>query len=196
MARQNGPWTIKETICHFKDEFLALYEDQVIKPDGKPGNYAIVRMKPGVSVLPIDQDGAVYLTEQFRYVFGQSSIETVSGGVDEGEPPLDAARRELKEELGLEATDWTWLGTYQLDTSMVSNPVNLYLCRQLRFGPTKQEATEDIRTIRLPLEEAVQMVFDGRIVQAQSCLLLVKAHWLINNTDSAGFASVVTGEAS
>ncbi len=160
MLRMNGPWTIKETICHYKDEFPALYEDQVLKPDGEPEKYATVRVKAGVSALPLDQDGQVYLTKQFRYVFGRESTEAVSGGVDEGE----AARREVKEEVGLEAAEWTHLGTYQLDTTMVFNPVNLYLCRQLKFDQPEREATEDIRALKMPLAEAVQMVLAGKIV--------------------------------
>ena len=76
MLKKNGPWTIKETICHYKDEFLALYEDQVLKPDGEPGKYATVRVKPGVSALPLDQDGQVYLTKQFRASFETKQRET------------------------------------------------------------------------------------------------------------------------
>ena len=101
--RDHGPWKIKSTHCRFENTFLTLIEDEVIQPDGVPGAYATVTIKPGVSVLPLDTHGNVYLVSQFRYALGRESIEAVAGGLHDGELPLEAAKREAREELGITA---------------------------------------------------------------------------------------------
>src|SRR3954468_17998581 len=86
---------------------VELIEDQVKKPDGAHGVYAAVNLKPGVAVLPIDEHGNVYLTRQFRYALGRESVEVPSGTLEPGEEPLAAARREVREELGIVADEWS-----------------------------------------------------------------------------------------
>lgn len=67
MAHKNGPWTIKETKEKYHNSFINVREDQVLQPDGQPGMYATVKMKPSVAILPIDSDRNLYLIWQFRY---------------------------------------------------------------------------------------------------------------------------------
>lgn len=174
MARKHGPWTIQETSCKYEDSFINVCEDQVLRPDGQAGSYATVTMKPGVAVLPIDSDGIVYLTQQFRYALGKESIEVVSGGLEE-ELPLESAKRELQEELGIEADEWTDLGIFDLDTSIVNCPVHLFLAKQLNFVKTEQEGTETIKTVKVPLSAAIQMVMESAITHSPSCVLILKA---------------------
>lgn len=90
----------------YEGEFLKLNQDQVLRPDGEPGTYAVVSLNPGVAVLAMDDEGSVYLTRQFRYILGKESIEVVCGAVEEGESPLEAAKREAREEAGPEASEW------------------------------------------------------------------------------------------
>ena len=127
MERKNGPWTIRSSEEKYSDEWLALRVDQVIKPDGEPGRYSTVRMRPGVAVLALDEDSTAFLARQFRYSLGRDSIEVVSGAIDEGEQPLEAAQRELREELGITAETWTEFGGMDIDTSMINCPVRLFL---------------------------------------------------------------------
>jgi ADP-ribose pyrophosphatase len=173
--RPHGPWQIRSTREVHRDPWITLTVDQVVRPDGTPGRFSVVRIMPGVSVLPLDQDGVAYLAEEFRYAVGRHSLEAVGGGVEPGEEPLAAARRELKEELGIEASDWADLGTVDPFTSMVRSPARLFLARGLRFGQHEREATEHIRCVKLPLDEAVRAVLDGRITHGPSCVLILKA---------------------
>src|SRR3954447_26498114 len=96
--RRNGEWIIKSTKKIFENHFFAVFEDDVIKPTGDDGKYATIRFNPGAAVLPIDDEENVYLTRQFRYAIGRDDLEIVAGSI-EGEGALDAAKRELKEEL-------------------------------------------------------------------------------------------------
>jgi 8-oxo-dGTP pyrophosphatase MutT (NUDIX family) len=176
LKKHNGPWTITETALRFQNDFIEVREDQVIQPDGEPGSYATVKVKPGVCVLPLDEDGSVYLTRQFRYALGQESLETATGAIEEGESPLEAAQRELREELGFEAEAWADLGTVHLDTSIINCPVSLFLAQGLRFVGTDREGTETIRTVKMPLKEALEKVAASKILHGPSCALLLKAH--------------------
>jgi 8-oxo-dGTP pyrophosphatase MutT (NUDIX family) len=175
MTQKHGPWTIQETSQKYENSFINVREDQVLQPDGEPGMYATVKMKPAVALLPIDSDRIVYLTRQFRYALGKESIEVVCGALEEGEPPLDAAQREVQEELGIKAEAWISLGVFDLDTSIVHCPVHLFLAKQLTFTQSNQEGTETIETLPMPLDAAVQMVMDSQITHAPSCVLILKA---------------------
>jgi ADP-ribose pyrophosphatase len=180
MTRSNGPWLIEKTIQRYKDAWLEVNEDTVIRPDGKPGSFATVRMKPGVSVLAMDDDGSVYLTIEYKYAIERESIEVVSGGIDEGESTIDAARRELREEVGLEAAEWTELDFVDPFTSAINSPAALFLARKISVVDATPEGTEVIKVLRLDLSEAVQMVLDGRITHGPSCVVLLKTSFLLN----------------
>ncbi len=173
--REHGPWKVRGSREVYRDPWFTLSVDDVIRPDGRPGEFGVVRVIPGVAVLALDGDGNAHLNAEFRYALGRESLEVVGGGCDPGEAPLDAARRELKEELGIEASQWEDLGTVDPITSMVLAPVRLFVARGLSFGPPHREGAEKIRAVRMPLAEAVQAVLDGRITHAASCVLLLRA---------------------
>ena len=176
---EHGPWTVHGSCEIYEDPWVRLRQDQVTRPDGRPGTYCVVHVKPGVSVLALDDEGRVYLAEEFRYGVGRWTLEVVSGGREEDEDPLTAARRELKEELGVEASDWVDLGPVDPFTSMVVSPARLFLARGLTFGPHDREGTEQIRVVRMTLAEAVEAVMDGRITHSPSCMVILKAErWL------------------
>lgn len=170
-----GPWKVKDSSTKFKNIYFEVIEDNVIQPDGNPGSYAVVDIKPGVSVLPIDNDGFTYLVRQFRYAFGEESLEVAAGGINPGETPLEAARREAREELGIEAVDWIDLGKIEEDTSLVRSPGYLFLARDLTIRKPERESTENIKTVRIPFEEAVRRVMENEIVHSPSAVLILKA---------------------
>ncbi|AMV38419.1 NUDIX hydrolase [Planctomyces sp. SH-PL62] len=184
MERHNGPWTILDSEEEYKDDFIEVVRDDVRRPDGQLGAYATVTMKPGVAVLVVDEDGTVVLTRQFRYALGRDSVEVVSGGVDEGEEPLAAARREAKEELGIQAERWDDLGRIDLDTSIVRSPVSLFMARELSWTETEQEGTEEIEPVKASYAEAIRMIEDGTIMHAPTCVLLLKARAFVESTSA------------
>jgi 8-oxo-dGTP pyrophosphatase MutT (NUDIX family) len=173
--RENGPWKIKSTKAVYESELIELYEDDVIKPNDEPGTYTTVRVKAGVSVLPLDEEGFVYLAGDFRYAVGRETIEVVGGAIDEGEERADAARRELKEELGIEAEDFIEMGQVDPMTSLIDSPSYLYLARgPLRFKGKELEGGENVKTKKMKLSEAVRMVMRSEITHGSSCVLILR----------------------
>ena len=119
-------------------------------------------------------DGQVHLAEEFHYAVGRVGLEAVSGGIDAGETPMDAGRRELREELGIEATRWTPMGVIDPFTSVVLSPTTLFIAEGLTFGTATPEATEQIRHVTMPLAEALERVQAGEITHGPSCVLILR----------------------
>ena len=174
MEKKNGPWTIKGTEKKFENDFFSVYEDKVIQPDGQDGEYATINLKNGASVLPIDDEGFVYITKQFKYAVGRNSLEVVAGAIEE-ENPSDSARREAREEVGIEAGEIIELGKIDIDTSIIKCQSYLFLAKKLSFREPEREGTEQIKTVKMKLSEAVEKVMNGEITHAPSCILILKA---------------------
>jgi len=173
--KQHGPWQIVESHEVYRDPWLKVRIDDVIRPDGQPGTHSVVRLKPGVCVLAIDDQNEVYLTEEFHYGVGRVTVEAVSGGIEPGDGSLETAKRELKEELGIEAEQWIDMGVVDPFTTSVVSPTQLYLARSLRFGNPSLEGTELIRCVKMPMAEAVDKALAGEITHGPSCVVILKA---------------------
>lgn len=169
----HGPWRILNSTEVYSDPWLHVKKDDVIRPDGQPGTHSVVTIKPGVCVLAW-QDGDVFLTEEFHYAVGRTTLEAVSGGREGDEPALQCAVRELAEELGIVAETWTELSTVDPFTASVVSPTTLFLATGLQFQPAAPEGTEQIRCVRLPLVEAWQAVCTGRITHTPSCIVILQ----------------------
>jgi len=178
--KSHGPWTILSTNQVYQDPWITVQRDEVIRPDGKPGTYAVVHIKPGVCVLPMDAERNVYLTEEFHYAVGETTIECVSGGRDDNEPPLVAAQRELQEELGIEADQWLDLGRLDPFTASVLSPTQLFLAQGLRMVEAAPEGTELIRRVAVSLDTAVDWVVKSLITHAPSMTLILKAARIVD----------------
>lgn len=173
--KPHGPWKIKGTREVYRDPFIDVRLDAVVRPDGHDGQHVVVQMKPGVCVLPIDDRQQVYLTSEFHYGVGRYSIEAVSGGIEPAEDPDETAQRELQEELGLLANRWEHVTTVDPFTTIVVSPTRLYLAHDLTHVDTSQEGTEQIELVVMPLDEAVAKVNSGEITHAPTCVILLHA---------------------
>jgi ADP-ribose pyrophosphatase len=136
-------------------------------------------MKPGVCVIAIDHDRVCRLTEEFHYGVGRMTLEGVSGGIDPGEDPLETAKRELAEELGLRAGRWTSLGMVDPFTAIAVSPTMLYLAEDLEESAASPEPTELIRQVRVPIDEVLRMVWTSEISHAPSVAAIFKAAMLM-----------------
>ena len=175
MAKKHGPWTIRATHRRFKNDLIELNEDEVAKPDGSEGTYATVSLLEGVAVLAVGDDGTAHFVKEFRYALGRENVEVVAGGVEEGEELIDAARRELREELGIEADEFVELGSVEYATSILKSASTLFLARGLTFTEKDEDSSEIIETVKMPLAEAVARALNGDFIHATTALLVLRA---------------------
>lgn len=177
--KNHGPWKIRSSRQIYRDAFVEVRGDDVIRPDQKDGHHVVVFMKPGVCVVPIDDQGSVYLTREFHYGIARDSLEGVSGGIEEGESILGTAQRELREELGIVAEQWIDLGSTDPFTTIVVSPTQMFLAKGLSFVENELEGTEVIQCVQLPFEDAVQKVLSGEITHSPTCIAILKSHLLM-----------------
>jgi len=176
-------WKILSSRDVYKNPWLKVKEDKVIIESGRERTFTTVDIKPGVSVLVVDEKMSAYLSKGYQYALDEEITGvTAGGGIDDGESPLECAKRELKEETGFIASEWIELGKVHAITSgIISSPNYLFLARNIEFGEKSLEDTEKITTSKLPLKDAFDMVISGEITHSASAVLIMKAWNYLNN---------------
>jgi ADP-ribose pyrophosphatase len=172
--RPHGPWHIRASEVMYEDPWVSVRRDEVVRPDGLDGSYAIVAIKPGVCVVAIDDNGHVHLTEEFHYAVGRVTIEGVSGGIEPGHTATETAHRELAEELGITARHLIHLGVTDPFTASVHSPTALFVATGIEKGAATPEPTELIRPVVMSLDDAVQAVSAGEITHGPTCIILLR----------------------
>jgi ADP-ribose pyrophosphatase len=179
---KHGPWTIVQQNEVYRDAWISVRMDNVLRPDGLPGTYSTVQIKPGVCVIPVADDGTCYLTREFHYAVGRDTIEGISGGIEDGETPEFAASRELEEEVGIVAGQLVPLGVVDPLTAALRSPTRMFLARDLRFTQPNPESTECIERVEIPFVQVLKMVIENEITHAPSCVAILKAHLILNTS--------------
>jgi 8-oxo-dGTP pyrophosphatase MutT (NUDIX family) len=171
--RSNGPWTRRSRRVAYENPWVTVWHDEVDRPDGSPGIYGVVHFAASaVGVIVLDDDDRVLLVGQHRYALEAYSWEIPEGGVPAGESPLEGARRELREETGVEATDWRELLRFHLSNSMTDEAGVLFAARAVRLGEPDPDPTEELTIRWLPFDEVMAMIADARITDALSIMAL------------------------
>jgi 8-oxo-dGTP pyrophosphatase MutT (NUDIX family) len=162
-------WRRRSRRVAYENPWITVWHDEVTRPDGEPGIYGVVHYANlAVGVVPIDEQDRVVLVGQFRYTLGAYSWEIPEGGVPPDEDPLEGARRELREETGLEAAEWRELGRIHLSNSISDEAGIVYVATGLTEGPASPDGTEDLEVQSVPFDEALAMTRDGRITDVLS----------------------------
>lgn len=137
--------------------------------------YDLVHHPGAAAIVPLYEDGTVALLHQFRYALGEEIWEIPAGTLEEGEPFLECARRELEEETGQRALRWTVLATFHTSPGFCDEEIQVFLAEELSPGRGGPEPDEHLEVARIPLTEALAWIDSGRIVDAKTMVGLLRA---------------------
>ena len=166
-----GPWIRRTRRVAYRNPWVTVWHDEVTRPDGAPGIYGVVHFEHlAVGVVAFDDADRIVLVGQHRYALDAYSWEIPEGGVAAGDTPLEGAQRELREETGLEASDWRELGRSFLSNSVSDEAAVTFVASGLSHGVAAPEGTEDLAVRWVPFDEVVAMTLDGRITDALTIL--------------------------
>ena len=158
---------------------VRLHVDEVALPNGKTSVREVVDHPGGVCILALDDENRAALVRQYRYVFSRVMTELPAGKREAGEAPEVTARRELWEEVGARASEWTDLGTMIPSPGCYGETLYLYLARGLTFGEQHLDPDEFLNVDWMPLEELAEKCLSGRIRDAKTVVAVLKARALL-----------------
>lgn len=164
-----NPWVTLKKEEVYDNPWITVFHDEIINPGGVKGIYGHVQFKNiAVGILAIDKQGYIYLVGQFRYAIDKYSWEIPEGGCPQGEDPLQAAKRELKEETGITADTWTELQLLHTSNSVTNEYGIIYLAEHLHLGEAEPESCEELSLKKIHEKEALDWVMEGKITDAIS----------------------------
>ena len=177
---EDNPWKITSQKNIYDNPWINVTEYQVINPAGNPGIYGKLHYKNlAIGVLLLDDELNTYLVGQYRFPLNQYSWEMPEGGGPEGTDPLESAKRELLEETGLKASQWTEIQRLHLSNSVSDELSILYLARGLEQFEAEPEETEQLIIKKVPFAEMYRMVGDGEITDAMTVAAVLKVQLLL-----------------
>lgn len=171
----------------YDGRIIKLYNDEIKLPDGKGAYREYVKHPGGVCVVPITDEGEVMLVRQYRYVYGKEIIEIPAGKRDSfSEDTLLGAKRELKEELGITAENFIYLGEFYPTPGYTDEIIYMYAATKLTFGETCPDEDEFIDAERIHIDTLTDMIMDGEIKDGKTIAAVLKVKRLMERPHQTG----------
>ncbi len=171
------PWRAEAGVCVHDNPWFAADVYAGVAPTGAAAAYYALRYKNAATgVIPLHEDGTVTLVGQWRFPFGAYSWELPEGGAPSSEPPMDGARRELREEAGLTAAHLRLILTMQLSNASSDETAYVYLATGLQAADVARDATEALTLARVPFREALRAAVGGAIRDSLTVAGLLRLH--------------------
>ena len=176
-----NPWTKLYREVKYENPWISVTEDKVKNPAGNDGIYGVVHFKThAIAIIPLDENNNTLIVGQYRYPQNSYEWEVVEGGCPVGTSPLETAKRELIEEVGLKAESFEMILEMQLSNSTTDELSYTYVARGLTYVGEEPEEDEKLAIRKLPFEEVYQMVIRGEIRDGLSVGSVLKAKVLLD----------------
>ena len=170
------PWKTVSSRRIYENPWMRVREDLAEMPNGRTTIYGVVECGECVGVLPFLDDDHVLMVRQYRYVFGENHRwEMPTGGVIPGESLEEAARREMREEVGYDAGQLERVSTYQTSKSVMQEIGHLFIGRELKRVEAVPDETEFLEVAVFPFDEVLQMVLESQIRDSMTVIAVLLA---------------------
>jgi 8-oxo-dGTP pyrophosphatase MutT (NUDIX family) len=174
---KNGPWRITSEKTVFNNPWISVVDHHIIHPNGAPGEYGVVRFKNlAIGILPIDEEGFVWLVGQHRFPHDCYSWELPEGGGPIDVEPLASAKRELEEETGFTARSWVELSRFDISNSVTDERAICFLAWDLAPGRAAPEPSEALTIKRVSFNALLEMVVAGEITDSLTIVMTLTAY--------------------
>lgn len=178
--KNRNPWKTNSKKVVYDNPWIQIQHHEVINPSGGEGIYGVVQFKNyAVGIIPIDENGYTWLVGQYRYPLDIYTWELPEGGSPLEDNPLDSAKRELREEVGITAKKWTKIMEIHTSNSVTNELGFVYVAQDLTYGETEHEDVEEITIRKVHFSELVEMVMKGQITDSISIASVLKLELLI-----------------
>lgn len=173
---KDNPWQTLGSKIVYENPWMSVYEDRVRLPNGQEGIYGFIDGKPGVFIVALSENNKIYLIESFRYPTQKWQWELPTGGIDKGQSPLEAAKHELAEELGMSAKKWTHINTFGPSSNgFMKDTQDVFVAEGLLANKEKPEDFEAIRAAKaVSFSEITSMIKNGVLIDGQSLAALIQ----------------------
>jgi ADP-ribose pyrophosphatase len=176
-----NPWKKISGELKYENPWIRVTENKVINAAGNAGIYGVVHFKThAIAIIPLDENNNTWIVGQYRYPQNSYEWEVVEGGCPEGTSPLETARRELIEEVGLKAEKFEMILEMQLSNSTTDELSYTFIARGLTYVGEEPEEDEQLTIRKLPFEEVYQMVLRGEIRDSLSVASVLKAKVMLD----------------
>lgn len=180
----HGPWKTKSTQTKYETPWIRVDHNEVINPGGKDGIYGTIHFKNlAIGILPLDENMNTWIVGQYRYPFKKFTWEIPEGGGHLEKTPIETAKRELLEEVGLKANQWKLIQEMQVSNSATDEEAFIFLARELEQFEPEPEEDEELTIRKIPFDEFYEMILNGEIVDSLSVLAGLKVKLMILNNE-------------
>ncbi|MBB3453976.1 8-oxo-dGTP pyrophosphatase MutT (NUDIX family) [Rhizobium sp. BK313] len=162
------PWQVKSSTHLLHDRWLKVRADACVTAEGvEIAPYYVLEYPDWVEVVALDAEDNIYLVQQYRHGLGVVALEVPGGAMDASDAnPIEAAARELREETGLTASEWEYVGALSPNPATHSNLSHIVLARNVEISAKPaDDPTERIRLIRIPIRQAIKLALEGKMIQ-------------------------------
>ena len=180
----------------YDGKIVHLYKDTVELPNGNEAVREVVRHVGAVGIVPITDKGEVVLVKQYRYPFDEVLTEIPAGKLDsKDEDVIEAAKRELREETGIEAGKLYFIGDVYPSCAILDEVIHLFLAEDLSFGECDPDDDEFLNVVKVPLAKVLADVMQGKIRDSKTQIAILKAALLVKDTNFDKEADGYSNEA-
>jgi 8-oxo-dGTP pyrophosphatase MutT (NUDIX family) len=181
---RESSWKTMDSQVKYETPWIKVTHNDVLTPAGTPGIYGCVHFKNiAVGILPLDSNMNTYIVQQYRYPIEKFTWEIPEGGSPLDVEPLETAKKELLEEVGLKAKEWELIQELELSDSATDEYAYIYLARDLSQFESALEDTEDIIVQKIHFDAFFEMVENGTIKDAISVAAAYKVKLMILNNE-------------